>query len=510
MNDKWQQGCAMAVGACVLGVLADSLLRASPPGLNALLWFAALGAMFVGLSRCLQLPLLGGGRWMLIAMLGFAAAVAFRDSTLLKAANLAAALVSLTLVMVRGRAGRLWNLSIVQGIACLVIAGMNAAIGSIVLLHEGLPWRSIAADGNTRRAGAIVRGLLLALPLMLVFGGLFAAADASFASLMSRLMRFDPTAVTEHCLCILIGTWVTGGILWSALTRDDEHIMRVERPAWIGIGITEVGIALGALNGLFALFVCLQARYLFGGQGHVLATAGLTASDYARRGFFELVAVAGMVLPLLLVTQALLRDSDRRSRAWFSSLASVLILLTYLVMASAVQRMALYSVGFGLTELRLYTTAFMGAVALILLWYAATSLRGRDGFCIGALACCLAVLALLDVVNPDALIVRTNVAQRASRGGFDAEYAASLSGDAVPELLRAWPRLSEAQRIAAAPALNRRWLAARGNDWRMWNAGRSAAASAARRSADSIRAYAALAAAERAKTPAPSSGAAPE
>ena len=55
---------------------------------------------------------------------------------------------------------------------------------------------------------------------------------------------------------------------------------------------TTTATVLAALDLLFLLFVALQARWLFGGAGVIEATTGLTVSEYARRGFFELVTAA--------------------------------------------------------------------------------------------------------------------------------------------------------------------------------------------------------------------------
>jgi hypothetical protein len=48
---------------------------------------------------------------------------------------------------------------------------------------------------------------------------------------------------------------------------------------------------LVVIDAVVGLFVGLQIAYLFGGQSTIVA-AGMTYSDYARRGFFELVAAA--------------------------------------------------------------------------------------------------------------------------------------------------------------------------------------------------------------------------
>src|SRR6185369_16696657 len=68
------------------------------------------------------------------------------------------------------------------------------------------------------------------------------------------------------------------------------------------IGIIESLIVLGSVDLLFAAFVLIQFAYFFGGQRNI-SLEGLTYSDYARRGFFELVAVSVLTLALVLLLE---------------------------------------------------------------------------------------------------------------------------------------------------------------------------------------------------------------
>ena len=78
----------------------------------------------------------------------------------------------------------------------------------------------------------------------------------------------------------------------------------------VRLGIVEIGVTLGLLNLLFFAFVLLQLRYFFGDATLVQDSEGLTFSEYYRRGFFELVTVAALVLPLLLGLHWLLRKGN--------------------------------------------------------------------------------------------------------------------------------------------------------------------------------------------------------
>jgi hypothetical protein len=254
-----------------------------------------------------------------------------------------------------------------------------------------------------------------------------------------------------------------------------------ERTASPELGFTSAVTALGALNLLFLVFVTLQLRYLFGGAAVIAETTGLTISEYARRGFFELVTASALVLPVLLVADWATLVEGSRQRNVFRLLAGLLVALVGVLLTSALQRMLLYVNAFGLTELRLYTTAFMVWLGGVFIWSTVTVLTdGRPRFAFGALAQALVVLGALHVANPDAVIARVNlnrfnqyrVVYNIQQSGPipDAEYLSrTLSADAVPVLLDRLPRLYPKLQIDVAHTLLDRWGNQTEPDWRSWN-----------------------------------------
>ena len=133
-------------------------------------------------------------------------------------------------------------------------------------------------------------------------------------------------------------------------------------------------------------------------------------------------------------------------------LAGALLVLLCVVMVSALQRMRLYQREYGLTELRVYMTGTMIWLAVVFVWAAATVLRGRRQlFAVGALVSGFAAIFAVHVINPDALIARTNL----DRPKLDLPYLTNLSDDATPELVEALPTLDP------RPAQGARALSAR-------------------------------------------------
>ena len=239
---------------------------------------------------------------------------------------------------------------------------------------------------------------------------------------------------------------------------------------------------LGALSLTFLVFVGLQARYLFGGEAVILETAGLTYADYARGGFFELVTVATLLLPVLLGTEWLLDQSKPRNVTRFRTLSATLLVLIGLIMLSAVQRMRLYIDAYGLTQDRFYAMAFMIWIGVVLALFGATVLRGmRNRFAFGAVTTGFATLAVLNIMNPDAVIARTNLARAEAGAELDLEYAARLHADAIPELIARAPALLAEDQCDVFRSAIDRWTQRDVSDWRTWNLGRAKARRAALR-----------------------------
>jgi len=523
MNERTKKGLDCLEAALVLGLLADLLLRAVPWGINVLLWAGALVAAVVALrmrwrSRSSGSSGDGGaffkeeGRWLVLSALFFAAAFAWRDSMTLKSLDFLALLLALSLLSWRAGGRRMRLAGVLDYALGVGFAAVNALFAFFPLVLVDVRWKEIPRRGWSRHMLAVVRGLIIAVPLLLVFGLLFMAADAVFEGLVNNTLNLDVNDLFTHIFMVLFFAWTVGGYLRGMILREEKWLVDEQMPvspvsvgadapgltgagggvtegaasqaspgatattARLRMGIVEIGVVLGLLNLLFLSFVVVQVRYFFGGAALVQTSTGLTYAEYARRGFFELVTVATLVLPLLLAAHWLLRKDNPLHERIFRALAGFKILLLFVIMASAVGRMRLYQSEYGLTELRVYTTAFMGWLALVFVWFVLTVLRGeRERFMYGALITAFLMTAALHVINPDALIVRTNSAQVRAGRSFDSLYVSSLSADAVPALVEALPAMNHYDQCMVTTSLLRRYDELGRQDWRSWNRSRAVA-----------------------------------
>jgi len=482
-------GIEILAAGVVLGVLGDGLLRAMPWGLNVTLCAVALTAAATLLVRRHGVTPGPDAPWLALTVVLLGAAFMRRDAAGLAQFDVIAMVIALALGAASLQGARLTGRRPLEYVRDGIMAAGGTIAGSFMLVAQDIDWRELPQEGRLRHVRAVGLGVLLAAPLLVVFGALFASADSVFSNVLQNVFAFDLNTVASHML--LIGVWgaLTAGYLrWSFVARPDA--LPAPRAA-SATGIVPVATALGLINLMFLLFVVVQLRYFFGGATLIEGTTGLTYAEYARQGFFQLLAASGLVLPVLMGADYLVRGESAAHLTNFRRLAGLLLVLLAVVMASALQRMRLYVDAFGLSEDRLYATAFMVYLLGTFAWFGWTVLRGRRGsFAFGALIQGFAVLAGLHVLNPDALIVRTNLHRPAAERPFDVVYALSLRADAVPALLEALPSLDEPSRCRVATTLLNRWTpeSRGGADWRTWNWSRSRARRLVADRADALRA----------------------
>lgn len=423
-------------GALLLGVASDALLRYPWGGVAIPIWFALASLALVAAARRAgrSMPAETGG-WLGVAVL-LACAIAWREAGLLQfldfvAAGAALLMAAISLCDPQGgvRAARLRD-TIWATVSALLRTILGAAPTIAPMLRE-LFAPSAARAGGVK---ALVRVTGIVAVLLIVFGSLLRGADPIFASLVT-LPDLDAGEAVAHLLMVGIFTWLGTGWALAALGSTQS----AHRPPDVlpfGLGLLDLTAALGTLNLLFATFLLAQLGWLFGGERFLHDRTGLTAAEYARSGFFQMVWVVALVVPLLLVSRAALQPGRALARR-HTMLALPLVALLGAMIVSAMLRMRLYVGYYGLTVDRFYPLAFMAWLSVLLLLLATTVLRDRGRrFVAGAMVSGLATLALLNLVSPDRAIARVNLARvshspRGSPRTLDLEHLATLSADAV-------------------------------------------------------------------------------
>jgi hypothetical protein len=506
--------------AFAIGLLAQALLFESLLGINVpILVIGFLGAAWVVRPRDGRID--PADRWLPAAAVLVGLAVALRADPLLLVLDVLSlcALIGASVAAIGGAAVTRRSVVRIVELGFLVIgwAGVGIVrVAALVARRDPDPDADPGAAPRGARvlpawAAPVARGLVIAIPLLFVFAGLFSAADFAFDELMGRLFSWDldlGMIPVRLAFAVFVAWGVAGllGVAGGSLADDRATVdlppARVPRslgaaaaglPAGadpaaggllkpIRLGAIEAATILVAVDVLFGLFVLVQLRYLFGGQDS-LSVTGEPYAQYARSGFFELVWVAFLAGGLITVLHAV---AARRTPLLVGS-AIALAALTGAILVSALIRLRIYQDAYGWTELRFYVLAsivWLGAGIAITITLLA---RDRMRWLLQSLAiAAVVVLVGINVVGPSRLIAEENVARVLNpalvppdgQSGLDIGYASALGDDAVPALVRALPTLDGDDRAVLLRWLERRRSALVEPDatgWPSWNLGRQAA-----------------------------------
>jgi hypothetical protein len=502
--------------AAVIGLVAQALLLDNLLGVNAPILAASLLAAALVLRPADRRvdPL---DRWLPPTALAMSAAIAIRADPALLLLDLGATCVFLgaSIAALAGAAVTRRSAVRVLELALLVLGW--AGIGVLRATAAARRPDPIADEAPALArlpswVGPVIRGLMIAIPVLFVFGSLFSAADVAFDRLMGRLFSWnvDLGEIPIRLSVAFLIAWAVAGLLGVAsgslrtTIADADTNARPTDPLPQSLGAAAVGlpdrngtyastppIRLGAIESvtiliavdvLFAVFVVLQVAYLFGGLD-TLAATGLPYAQYARSGFFELVWVALLAGGLLATVHAI----AARRTAVLVGAGLALAGLTAVVLASALLRLRIYQDAYGWTELRFYVLATIVWLGIGIGITIALLAQDRMRWLVHGLAiAAIVVLMGINVVGPSRLIAEQNVARVLDpslvppdgKSGLDVAYALRLGDDAVPALVTALPALDPSDRAALLrrlvlrrDALTEEWT----TGWPSWNLGRELA-----------------------------------
>ncbi|MFZ0547538.1 MAG: DUF4173 domain-containing protein [Candidatus Promineifilaceae bacterium] len=460
--------------AAILGWSFDYLFYGKAIGISLLLFvlMAAAALFFLGSTKTIRPQ--RRNLWLLLPLLFFAAMAAVRSNPFLILLNVVAALFLLEFVVHFFTSGRLEQLGIFEYPLILTWVAAHSSVQAAPLVPSAVDAPRVGQQVK-RNLMPVARGLLLALPILLIFTIFLASADQVFAAYINSAFTtnvFDKLfEYAGRGTLIIIVTWVAAGALayglvsqsagrGSATIRQMTGFLR-RGPS---LGFTESAVILSLVNGLFMLFVWIQFAYLFGGRININVDGRpgpFTYAEYARRGFFELVFVAILTLALVLSLHWLTTRAGRGQMFLFNGLSTLMSGLVMVMLVSAFQRLGLYEKVYGYTWLRLWVHTFMIWLGFVFVWFLFTLWRTvrqpspeglslRVGvpsyFAFGVFLAAIGFLTTLNLINPDQFIARQNLTRYAETGDLDGYYLTSLTDDGLPVLVPALPTMPEAER----------------------------------------------------------------
>jgi len=286
------------------------------------------------------------------------------------------------------------------------------------------------------------------LPVLILVVTLLTDADAAFEGLVKHFQFSISESIFIYLRQLILGIPIACylyGLIYGDLHGKNTDLVTldlVDRKAAalkFAPGVT-VYSALTVLNLVYVIFFLSQLSYLFSAFGNSLPET-MTYAEYARRGFFELCAVSGINLAVIVIAHAITkRERERIMRIE----TVVLCLFTMMLIVTALSKMGMYISYYGLTQLRVYTTWFMILLLLVFIIITIRQFRKFNGMKIATVGFLILFLGLC-YSNMDGIIAKYNIDryQEGSLERIDVGAMSQLSDAAVPYLYELYQKTDD-------------------------------------------------------------------
>lgn len=410
----------------IFGVLLALFFYKAGVGLNVLLFVAAIVTMMVVIAKRLKVPVKRGTLFYYGGVILLGASTVLTSSQVLQFLNIIGILLLLDLsLLLQFHEDGKWDFMthffrmlglVFQSIAAI---GMPFADCMRFMKHT----RLLKND----RVRNVFLGALISIPFLRIIIALLANADLLFDSLTNKFLHTIFSAdIISIAFLILFGFIACYCIICASVTETRYEGGYTFKKADASIAATFMTI----LCTVYGIFCVIQIVYLFA-DGLFVLPDGFTYAEYARRGFFELLAVAIINVVLMVLCRSFFQENRVLKLA-----VTFMTGCTYIMIASAAYRMLLYIDAYHLTFLRVFVLLSLLIIALILTGVIIAQYRKAFPlfrYCVAVVSICYIAFSFS---RPDYYIASYLIEHTQTLDAEDVSYLTqNLSLDAAPAVL---------------------------------------------------------------------------
>ena len=220
--------------------------------------------------------------------------------------------------------------------------------------------------------------------------------------------------IGDAVLTLLVLPFVFGAFYSSAHSRfrnvfNSEQCTSVSKRISFAPTVLSIFAVLPFLV-IYAVFFASQTEIYISAFTGVLPD-GFTYSGYAREGFFQLCAVSFINFIIIICTSVFSKD---KKNVFLRVCHLILSVMTLALIATAASKMVIYVGAYGLTELRILSSAFMIFLAVCVVLFIIKQFLPKVNTFAGAFVCAFLILAVLSLGNADGLCADYNAYRYAS------------------------------------------------------------------------------------------------
>ncbi len=292
----------------------------------------------------------------------------------------------------------------------------------------------VSGNGKQRVIGKVLVGLLCAAPALLVIVPLLLSSDDAFQGMMNKLFSNSLANILKTVFGLVISVFVVS----YGFSFKKGRLLTMKNSQMTGVENVYIISFLSAISVCYLMYLFSQLAYFFSAFRGFLPDGQITYAEYARKGFFEMCAIASINLGMVFLTLLLAKKKGGKVCNAIKLLSTFIALFTLIVIATAISKMVLYIDAYGMTILRLTTSSFMVFLAVVFLSAILRIFFVKINIVKTALITAGCILLLLGTINVNGVCAKYNYDSFMSGKlkNVDVEAMYQLGDEGIPYLVK--------------------------------------------------------------------------
>ncbi len=308
---------------------------------------------------------------------------------------------------------------------------LKSSFGSISNITISVKSLFTSSDGDKKGFVKALVGIACAIPVLIIIVPLLISSDTAFEGFFTYILA----STFKTLLKAIFGVGLCLFVISYGFTLRKQRVGELKQNNFNGIDNIYIISFLSVISVLYLLYLYSQLAYFFSAfSGFLPEGYDFTASEYARRGFFEMAAIAAINLFIIYLSLGLSTKKDGKTGMPIKIMSTFIALFTMLIIATALSKMVLYIESFGMTVLRITTSAFMMFLGVVFISVLLKVYIPKVKVLKTALVAAGCVLMILGTVNVNAFAAKFNYDRYVdgSLPNIDIEALYELGDEGVP------------------------------------------------------------------------------
>jgi len=288
---------------------------------------------------------------------------------------------------------------------------------------------------NTKKLGMSVLGLIISIPALFIIVPLLVSSDQAFSGMADMFAANILLGIFK----IAVGLFISIFLVSYGLSLKKNAPKTKERVEHKGIENAFLISFLSVISICYLAFLFSQLAYFFSAfRGFLPEDYKFNVASYARRGFFEMSAIAGINFALVFISVLISNKKEGKLCGTLKALCTFVCCFTLVIIATALSKMVLYIDELGMTRLRITTSAFMVFLAVVFVSLMLRIFIPKVAVLKTGVITAAIVLIILGTVNVNHVVASYNFnAYKYERlKSIDVETISELGEEGVPYLIK--------------------------------------------------------------------------